>query len=143
MSPIQNNRRRRKAMADINVVPYIDVMLVLLVVFMVAAPLLTQGVKVDLPKESSQPIKTPEEPVIVSIKTDGSYWFKHGAAESQSMPWEILRGQIETVLKISASTQVLVESDKKNEYGEVMHLMTLLQQAGVEHVGLVTNPEDK
>ena len=141
MNPRPN--RRRRAMADINVVPYIDVMLVLLVVFMVAAPLLTQGVKIELPKESSQPIKSTEQPIIISIKADGGYWFKQGSATAKLVSWENLRAQIEILLKASAGLQVLVEGDKNIDYGEVMHLMSLLQQAGVEHVGLVTEPVDK
>lgn len=142
MAPIQGQVRRRKAIAEINVVPYIDVMLVLLVVFMVAAPLLTQGVKIELPKESSEPIKTNEDPIIVTVKVDGTYLLRHGSGSPELISWDALQSRIAEWVKASSSTQVLVEGDKKVAYGEVIHLMSLLQRAGVEHLGLVTDPKE-
>ncbi len=138
LNPIRN---RRHAIAEINVVPYIDVMLVLLVVFMVAAPLLTQGVKIDLPKESANPIKTQEDLTIVTVKADGSYWLRRGSQKAQPIAWPALQSQMSELMRASPTMQVLVEGDQQVAYREVIHLMSLLQKTGVEHLGLVTDPQ--
>ncbi len=127
-------------MAEINVVPYIDVMLVLLVVFMVTAPLLTQGVKVELPEAPSAPLEDKqEEALIVSIKKDGSYYLTIG---DQQQP-KSLKEISETVAKIlrqKPKTPVLVWGDQAVDYGIVVRMMTELQRAGAPSVGLVTEP---
>ena len=131
----------RKAMAEINVVPYIDVMLVLLVIFMVTAPLLMQGVKVDLPQAPSAPVKDDDlEPIIVSVKPDGTYYLNLGGNEEQSKPLDEITAAVAKVLRQKPETPVLVWGDRAIEYGVVVSLMTELQMAGAPSVGLVTEP---
>ncbi len=128
-------------MAEINVVPYIDVMLVLLVIFMVTAPLLNQGVKVDLPQAASAPIDNQDqETLIVSIKADGSYYIKLGKDEELAKPLDEIAVQIAKVVKQKPDTPILVWGDTNVAYGKVVDLMSRLTQAGAESVGLVTEP---
>ena len=134
---------KKKPMAEINVVPYIDVMLVLLIVFMVTAPLLMQGVKVDLPQAPSEPMKNKDdEPVIVSIKKDGSYYIKLGAKAESAKPLNTITAQVSKILRANPKAPILVWGDHKVEYGVVVALMTELQNAGAPSVGLVTEPAD-
>ncbi|WP_045860871.1 protein TolR [Teredinibacter purpureus] len=135
------NKGKRKPMADINVVPYIDVMLVLLVVFMVTAPLLMQGVRVDLPQAPSTPMENKDdEPLIVSVKTDGTYYLNLGVEQQQAKPLTQITETIAKVLRQKPNTPVLVWGDTRVEYGVVVSLMTDLQKAGATSVGLVTDP---
>lgn len=135
------NKNKRRLVADINVVPYIDVMLVLLIVFMVTAPLLMQGVQVDLPKAPASPLDDKaKDPLIVSIKADGAYYIDLGNGENEQ---EALTDIVEKVRKVLAQkndTPVLVWGDKAVEYGTVVSLMVQLQGAGAKSVGLVTEP---
>lgn len=133
---------KRKPMAEINVVPYIDVMLVLLVVFMVTAPLLMQGVKVELPQAPSAPIdENKDEPLIVSVKVDGSYYLKMGGDPEASKPLEEIKKMVAAVLRRAPETPVLVWGDTNVPYGSVVNLMSELQNAGAGSVGLVTEPK--
>lgn len=128
-------------MAEINVVPYIDVMLVLLVIFMVTAPLLTQGVKVELPQTVATPLNNDEQdPLVVSIKADGSYYIKLGKDEEVAKPLPQIMTQAAKVLKLQPETPVLVWGDTRVPYGRVVDLMSQLQRAGAQSVGLVTEP---
>ncbi len=134
---------RRKPMSDINVVPYIDVMLVLLIIFMVTAPMLTQGVKVDLPEVTSDPVHTNDnvDPLVVSIDSNGAYYLEVGADTSKPMPLEDVKGKVAKILAQTPATPVLVRGDKHVEYGSIVRLMAALQDAGAKSVGLVTeNP---
>jgi biopolymer transport protein TolR len=132
---------KKKPMAEINVVPYIDVMLVLLIVFMVAAPMMTQGVKVELPQANSQPIDPQEdEPIIVAIKKDGSYYITLGADPEQARPLADIKDIVSKVLRQSPKTMVLVQGDHSVDYGRVVALMSELQSAGAATVGMVTEP---
>lgn len=134
-------QKKRKPMAEINVVPYIDVMLVLLVIFMVTAPLLMQGVKVDLPQAPSSPLDNKEtEPLIVSIKADGSYYINLGDKGDVAAPVAEIVDKVGKILRQKPETPVLIWGDKAIEYGKVVHLMSLLQGAGAPSVGLVTEP---
>jgi len=131
--------KQRKPMSEINVVPYIDVMLVLLIIFMVTAPLLMQGVKVELPTAPSAPLENDdEEPLIVSVKADGSYYINLGAETEVAKPLPQIVEQVEKVLRRKPLTPVLVWGDRNVSYGVVVSLMTELQGAGAESVGLVT-----
>ena len=131
--------KRRKPMSEINVVPYIDVMLVLLIIFMVTAPLLMQGVKVELPQAPSKPIdKQEDEPLIVSIKADGSLYLNLGEDKDKTLPLKTVRESVAKVMRRKPETVVLVWGDKRVPYGEVVTLMTELQAAGAPSVGLVT-----
>lgn len=132
--------KKRKPMAEINVVPYIDVMLVLLVVFMVTAPLLMQGVKVDLPQAPSTPLEENDaEPLIISVKKDGSYYLNLGEQE-QAKPLKEITATVAKVLRQKSNTPVLVWGDAQVPYGVVVGLMSDLQNAGAPSVGLVTDP---
>lgn len=134
-------KKKRRPMAEINVVPYIDVMLVLLIIFMVTAPLLMQGVKVELPQAPSAPLDNNEdEPMIVSIKQDGSYYLNMGKEPENARPLEEISETIGKVLRQKPQTPVLVWSDTKVEYGDVVYVMSALQAAGAPSVGLVTDP---
>jgi len=132
---------KRRLAAEINVVPYIDVMLVLLVIFMVTAPLLQQGVKVDLPNTNSKPLdQTDEEPLVISIKKDGSYYLNLGENQEQSVDLATLKDKVSKVRSAKPNTPVLVWGDKDVPYGSIVELMSELQGAGVPDVGLVTEP---
>ena len=135
---------KHRLSAEINVVPYIDVMLVLLVIFMVTAPMLTQGVKVDLPSANSKPIEIKEEPLIVSIKKDGSLYVNLGdkKSEEKAKPLKEISSAISKVIKAKPNTPVLVWGDAAVPYGKVIGVMTALEAAGIEQVGLVTEPQN-
>ncbi|MGV6808204.1 MAG: protein TolR [bacterium] len=133
----------RRLVAEINVVPYIDVMLVLLIVFMVTAPLLMQGVKVELPEADSSPMdESDKEPIVVSIKSDGSYFIDLGNDSSQPDQLDNIVEKVGKVLAQQPGTPVLVWGDKRVPYGTVVELMAKLQGAGAPSVGLVTEPPD-
>ncbi len=131
--------RSRRAVAEINVVPYIDVMLVLLVIFMATAPLLMQGVEVDLPKADSSPVSDSDaEPLIVSIDAQARLYLNLGASDDQALSMETVKQRVATVLKRNPEKAVMVWGDSAVPYGEVVVLMSELQDAGAPSVGLVT-----
>ena len=131
---------KRKLVAEINVVPYIDVTLVLMVIFMITAPLLMQGVKVELPSANSAPMdSTDQEPFIVSIKGDGTYWIDvKGINKTQSL--KTVKERVTKILRQKPQTPILVWGDTAVDYGSVVNLMSELQLAGATSVGLVTEP---
>jgi biopolymer transport protein TolR len=134
--------KKRKPMAEINVVPYIDVMLVLLVVFMITAPLLMQGVEVDLPQAPSEPLDSEQdEPLIVSVKQDGSFYLNLGQDQNSPKAMAQIQDIVGKVLREKPQTPVLVWGDHRVPYGEVVGVMTSLQAAGAPSVGLVTEPQ--
>ena len=131
--------RRRRMLAEINVVPYIDVMLVLLVIFMVTAPMLMQGVEVDLPDADAAQVKDKDaEPLIVSINDRGELFLNLGANEKQALELATIRQRVAAVLRRTPDKPVLVWGDQKVAYGDVVVVMTALQEAGAPQVGLVT-----
>lgn len=131
--------RSRRAVAEINVVPYIDVMLVLLVIFMATAPLLMQGVEVDLPKADASPVSDSDaEPLIVSIDAQARLYLNLGASDDQALSMETVKQRVATVLKRNPEKAVMVWGDAAVPYGEVVVLMSELQEAGAPSVGLVT-----
>ncbi len=131
-------------MSDINVVPYIDVMLVLLIIFMITAPLVTQGVKVELPRAASEPIPPDDnEPVIVTVDRDGNYYVNYGEAKDKPIAGPALVERLSTLLKQKPKTPVFIEGDAEVAYKRVVELMSLLQGAGVDGVGLITEPTAK
>lgn len=134
------HKYKRRPIAEMNVVPYIDVMLVLLVIFMITAPILTQGVKVDLPKVSTEPLKTPkqEEPMIVTVTANGRYIIERGKSENIAVSLSQVQDYAGKILKTAPTTQVLVRGDKAASYGKIIELMSTLQAAGAGTVGLVT-----
>jgi biopolymer transport protein TolR len=133
-------RVKRRPIAEMNVVPYIDVMLVLMVIFMITAPVLNQGVKVDLPQASSEPLKSPkkEEPLIISITKAGHYVIERGRDEDAAANLDYVQRFVSKILKLQPQTDVMVRGDKDVSYGKVIDLMTTLQAAGAISVGLVT-----
>ena len=137
------HRVRKRPMADINVVPYIDVMLVMLVIFMVTAPLLTQGVKVDLPEASAESMPPEDqEPLVVSVDAAGKLYLNIADDPNQAIGADDLKQRVAAVLRRSPKRSVLVRGDQSASYGYVVAAMVLLQQAGVPNVGLVTeSPE--
>ncbi|MEK9933139.1 MAG: protein TolR [Luminiphilus sp.] len=131
--------RRRRMLAEINVVPYIDVMLVLLVIFMVTAPMLMQGVEVNLPDAAAAPVKDQDaEPLIVSINDRGELFLNLGANEKQALELATVRQRVAAVLRRTPDKPVLVWGDEQVPYGQVVTVMTALQEAGAPSVGLVT-----
>ncbi len=134
-------RRKHRPMAEINVVPYIDVMLVLLVIFMVTAPLLMQGVKVDLPEAPSDPVENQDpEPLIVSIRANGDLSLNLGQDPEQVLSLATVKQRVSVVMRRNPEKPVMVWGDRNVAYGEVVVLMTTLQEAGAPSVGLVTDP---
>ena len=129
-------KRRKKLMSDINVVPYIDVMLVLLVIFMITAPLLSQGVKVDLPKAAARPVENQDrETLVVTVDRTGQYFL-----DDRRISPEDLRKKVAAILRLRPETPVLIRGDRQVDYGQVVQAMTLLQAAGAPSVGLLTEP---
>ena len=138
-------RVRRRKVAEINVVPYIDVMLVLLIIFMVTAPLITQGVKVELPKADAEPLsKDSKVPLVASVDAEGQYYLAVGISKNEPMTGEELAALVATHLKAEPETPVVVNGDGAVSYDAVIQLMVLLQQqAGVPSVGLMTDSLEK
>lgn len=141
MKPNPYARKKAALNADINVVPYIDVMLVLLVVFMVTAPMLTTGVDVDLPKEKANMLKQSQLPVIVTLTGSGEIFVSY----ENNVDLPISEPElIDTLVNLQSQSaegealQVMINADQNNQYGAVMGLMASLQQAGIQKVGLLT-----
>jgi biopolymer transport protein TolR len=137
-------RKRRKPVSEINVVPYIDVMLVLLIIFMVTAPLVTQGVKVDLPKaEAAAMDKDSKPPLIATVDAQGNYYLNVGDSQDKSMSAVDLATLVAAHLQLEPQTPVVVNGAAAVAYSDVVQLMVLLQRAGVPSVGLMTDPPEK
>ena len=123
-------------------VPYIDVMLVLLVIFMITAPLLTQGVKVDLPQAAAEPLARSEaEPLVISVDSDGDYYMNYGEERDEPLEPGVLAAKVSALLRHRPGLPVLVRGDRSVSYGDIVVLMSLLQGAGVPSVGLMTEPD--
>ncbi|GAB4302333.1 MAG: protein TolR [Methylophaga sp.] len=138
-------RQRRKPMGEINVVPYIDVMLVLLIIFMITAPMLTQGVKVDLPQAEAEPVDMPDEntePLVVSVDAEGLFYVAIGDRQDEPVAAQELIAKTAAVLRRNPKTPVMVRADKAVNYGHVVTAMALLQKAGAPSVGLITQQPD-
>lgn len=137
-----NPSPRRRLAHEINVVPYIDVMLVLLVIFMVTAPLLQQGVEVELPQASAEALAVDQdaEPLVVSVDAQGQRYLNRGENPEQPLADAELIRLIQTALKAKPDLPVVVEGDRRASYEQIMQAMTLLQGAGVRQVGLATQP---
>ena len=126
-------------MSEINVVPYIDVMLVLLVIFMITAPLLTQGVKVDLPQAEAEPLDVEtQEPLVVTIDAARSYYVNYGESQGTPVEPQVLAARVGALLRHRPGLAVVVRGDENVPYGDVVILMTILQRAGAPSVGLMT-----
>jgi biopolymer transport protein TolR len=139
-------RKKRRPMADINVVPYIDVMLVLLIVFMVTAPLLNQGIDVELPQANNEPLNIDENQatLVVSITATGEYYLSLGATgdERESTSLDTVGEQVAKIVAANPEIQVLVEGDTSADWGVMIQLLTTLQGAGVANPNFITQPLD-
>jgi biopolymer transport protein TolR len=135
-------RVRRRKVAEINVVPYIDVMLVLLIIFMVTAPLITQGVKVDLPQAAAETLdKDTKPPLVASVDAQGRYYITLGTNDKEPLSAEEVAILVKAHLAVNPDTPVVVNGDGAVSYNAVIQLMVLLQNvAGVPSVGLMTDP---
>ncbi len=137
------SRKKRKLKAEINVVPYIDVMLVLLIIFMVTAPLLNLGVDVELPQANAKPIQQDKEPVIVALQKDGSLSLQLQGEKPESIDEVALLAKLSAFVRNNQNVPVFLAGDGALPYEEVMRMMALMQQAGVAKVGLMAQPEAK
>ena len=139
-------RKKRGRMAEINVVPYIDVMLVLLIIFMITAPLLNLGVEVELPEADAEPLETQEneEPLVVTVLENGDLYLNAGGdldgTGSGLIDPESLVTTVSAIVRRNPEIQVLVGGDRRVDYGMVYQAMVLLQKAGVQRVGLMSDP---
>lgn len=131
-------------MSEINVVPYIDVMLVLLVIFMITAPLLTQGVQVELPQADAEPLSSEvDEPLVVTVNQAGDLFIDIGEDKDQPVEEDALVERVRAVLKYKPKTPIMVRGDRGVPYGRVVEAMVLLQAGGAPSVGLVTESPEK
>ncbi|QMT60213.1 MULTISPECIES: protein TolR [unclassified Legionella] len=145
---IRPKTKRERPISEINVVPYIDVMLVLLVIFMITAPMLSQGVTVDLPKAASQTLSpTDREPIIVSVNQQGAYFLNISSTPAEPIESQALVVRVAAELELAKQSgqklNVLVKGDQGVAYGKVVQAMALLKQAGAEQVGLLTDSEQE
>ena len=129
---------RQQLMSDINVTPLVDVMLVLLIIFMVTAPMMMHGVKVDLPRTESRNIKTEEDPLLLTITKKGDIFI-----EDYKVEYEDLRGKLERIFANRAGKEILLQADKEVPYGVVMRIMAEVKEAGITKVGMITKPLHK
>jgi biopolymer transport protein TolR len=137
-------RLRRRPISEINVVPYIDVMLVLLVIFMVTAPLITQGVKVDLPQADAEVIASESsEPVVITVDQFGDLYLDVGEDKNQPVDRETLLVRVRAVLQYNPNVPILIKGDSAVDYGQVVEAMVLAQAAGAPSVGLITVPPER
>ena len=132
---------RRKLSSEINVVPYIDVMLVLLVIFMITAPLMTQGIEVDLPQTEAQSISTDDEPTIVSVDDRGQY-FNRGERPTEPLDLGALAEQVRILVEADPEQLILLEGDAAAQYASVAQAMSTLQGIGVKKIGFITKPTE-
>jgi biopolymer transport protein TolR len=131
-------------MSEINVVPYIDVMLVLLVIFMVTAPLITQGVKVELPQADAEVISgETSEPLVITVDQFGDFYLDVGEEKNQPVDAQTLMVRVSAVLKYNPNVPVMVKGDATVNYGRVVEAMVLVQSAGAPGVGLITVPPER
>ncbi|OPZ13644.1 MAG: Biopolymer transport protein ExbD [Alphaproteobacteria bacterium ADurb.BinA280] len=136
------SRKKRKLKAEINVVPYIDVMLVLLIIFMVTAPLLNLGVDIELPQSNAKPVETQKDPIVVEVSSDGRYFLTLQKASSEELEAETLVAKVSAFVRQNPDVQVLIAGDTRTDYGTVYQGMVLLQEAGVSRVGLMSKPAE-
>ncbi|GHG70116.1 protein TolR [Alishewanella longhuensis] len=137
-------RKKRRPVAEINVVPYIDVMLVLLVIFMVTTPIITQGVKVELPKSAAEPLeqlKDGKTPLVATVDEDGLYYFEKDGKNQGPFTATQLTVEVASWLSIEPGTQVIVKGDGRVDYNSIIRLINVLKNAGAPAVGLMTDNE--
>jgi biopolymer transport protein TolR len=132
----------RQALTEINVTPLVDVMLVLLIIFMVTAPLIQQGVEVKLPETRAQPVKAEEEKLVLSVKEDKSIWL--GTSDQPArIPLDQLEDRLRTNARLSRDHELYLMADRRLPYGYVVEVMAAVQRAGVANLGMITNPAQR
>jgi len=136
-------RKRRKLKAEINVVPYIDVMLVLLIIFMATAPLLNLSVDIHLPQSAARSVQADKEPILVSVDKDGTYYLTLGAAPRETIDAQTLVNKVSAFVRQNPQVPVLIGGDERVDYGKIYQAMVLLQQSGVPKVGLMSQPTEE
>ena len=139
---LASRRHKRKLKAEINVVPYIDVMLVLLIIFMVTAPLLNLGVDIQLPQSAAKAIQNDKEPAVVSVDQDGQLFLTLGASQRELLDADTLVKKVAAFVRQNPQVPVYVAGDTSADYGKIYQAMVLLQQAGVPKVGLMSKPPE-
>jgi biopolymer transport protein TolR len=136
--------RGRRLMGEINVVPYIDVMLVLLIIFMITAPLLAEGIRVELPKAAAEPLDPDllkdEKPIVLTIDASGRYFLNYGGKLDAPLDATEVQSRAAAVLRRAPQTAVLVRGDRSVDYGRIIDAMVMLQNAGARKVGFITEP---
>ena len=132
-----NGEKSKRFMSDINVTPFVDVMLVLLIIFMVTAPMMMQGVEVNLPQTTTKNIKTEEDPLILSINKNGEIYI-----EKHKIKIEELESKLKTIFKYKRNREVLLRADKDLTHGFVINVIASVKRAGIEKLGLITEPVD-
>jgi len=144
MSKFSKKNGRRKPMAEINVVPYIDVTLVLLIIFMITTPMLQTGVDVDLPEAESKTVETTDNPpIIISIEKTGAFYIKIDDQDNQQVEPEGIKDLVIAALAQKPGTQVYIAADKSVEYGTVITVMADLKNAGIDKVGFSTKAKSE
>jgi len=140
MQGLGRHRKRHKLKAEINVVPYIDVMLVLLIIFMVTAPLLNLGVDIQLPQSKAKSVQNDKEPAVVSVDQDGKLYLTLGPAKREPIESEALVTKVSAFVRENPQLPFLIAGDQRVNYGRIYDAMALLQRAGVAKVGLMSQP---
>jgi len=135
MSAAGNNR---KFMSEINVTPFVDVMLVLLIIFMVTAPMMMQGVDVNLPKTTSRPIKTKDEPLILTVNKEQEIFL-----ENHRIQIESLEEKLKRIFENRREKEILLRADKEVPYGFIMKVVAGVKRAGIDKLGMITEPLDE
>ena len=140
---MRETARRRRLPSEINIVPYVDVMLVLLVIFMVTAPLLVQGVEIQLPRaDAAQLPRSTKDPLVVTVGRDGSYFLDLGRPEVEKISLRRLARQVDNLFRVNPDLEVVVRGDREVDYAYVVTLLATLQGIGVTRLGLVTVPQN-
>ena len=144
---MQRNGAKRRLLSDMNVVPYIDVMLVLLIIFMITTPLLSRGVDVELPKADAQPITLEEikerRPIVLSVDAQGRYFLNISGDGRTALDPDLVRTSVSQALSEDSARPVFVQGDHRVSYGRVVQAMVLLQKAGADKVGMITDPPEQ
>jgi biopolymer transport protein TolR len=138
MAASGNRNNSRKALSEINVTPLVDVMLVLLIMFMVTAPLMQQGIEVELPKTSATGVEINDEPFVISIAADRTI-----TAAKNNLRLEDIRTRLKSIMKNRKNKQVFLQADKKADYGIVAEVMAEIRAAGIYNIGLITLPKEQ
>ena len=143
MQGLGRHRKRHKLKAEINVVPYIDVMLVLLIIFMVTAPLLNLGVDIQLPQSKAKSVQNDKEPAVVSVDKDGKLYLTLGTSQRELIEPSALVAKASAFVRQNPDVPFLIAGDQRVDYGRIYQAMVLLQQAGVAKVGLMSQPQQQ